>query len=78
MAKESRAIASERSQILQKVLEYFNSDDWEQYDGFIVFGKEAFDRLATTPQENETQCGRSGPSGPWTSKNAVVISRQPS
>lgn len=37
------AYHSKRAGILLKVLEYVNHDDWDEFDGFMIFGKDAFD-----------------------------------
>jgi hypothetical protein len=37
------AYHSKRAEILRKVLDYVNHDDWDEFDGFMIFGKEAFD-----------------------------------
>jgi hypothetical protein len=34
---------SKRAKILRAILDYINHDDWEEFDGFMIFGKEAFD-----------------------------------
>lgn len=37
------AYHSKRAEILRKVLDYVNHDDWDEVEGFMIFGKEAFD-----------------------------------
>jgi len=37
------AYHSTRAGILRKVLDYINHEDWDEFDGFMIFGKEAFD-----------------------------------
>jgi hypothetical protein len=37
------AYHSKRAGILRKVLDYINHGDWDEFDGFMIFGKEAFD-----------------------------------
>jgi hypothetical protein len=37
------AYLSKRAEILRKVLDYVNHDDWDEFEGFMIFGKEAFD-----------------------------------
>lgn len=37
------AYHSKRAGILLKVLEYVNHDDWDEFEGFMIFGKEAFE-----------------------------------
>lgn len=50
-------ISSRRAAILAEVLAYINADDWERHDGFIVFGKEAFDEyLDRTLGEIPDEC----------------------
>ncbi len=34
---------SKRAEILRKVLDYVNHEDWDEFDGFMIFGKDAFD-----------------------------------
>lgn len=34
---------SKRAEIMRKVLDYINHDGWDEFDGFMVFGKDAFD-----------------------------------
>jgi hypothetical protein len=37
------AYHSKRAEILRKVLDYVNHHDWDEFDGFMIFGKDAFD-----------------------------------
>jgi hypothetical protein len=40
---------SKRARILREVLDYINNDDWDQREGFLVFGKEAFEDWLDDP-----------------------------
>ncbi len=46
---------SRRASIFSKILPYIDKDDWEEYDDFIVFGKEAFRALGTQASPREDQ-----------------------
>lgn len=48
-------VPSRRAAILREMLAYINADDWQEYDGFVVFGKRAFDDLGT--QSSDTARG---------------------
>ena len=37
------AYHSTRVGILRKVLDYINHDDWDEFEGFMIFGKGGFD-----------------------------------
>jgi Domain of unknown function (DUF4145) len=37
------AYHSKRAEVLRKVLDYINHDDWVEFEGFMIFGKEPFD-----------------------------------
>lgn len=37
------AYHSKRAEILRRVLDYINHGDWDEFEGFMIFGKEAFD-----------------------------------
>lgn len=45
---------SNRARIFRKVLEFINSGDWEEGDGFLIFGSDAYDRhLGIEPANGE-------------------------
>jgi hypothetical protein len=46
---------SRRASIFSKILPYIDKDDWEEYDDFIVFGREAFRALGTRPPTGEEE-----------------------
>ncbi|MBZ5506879.1 MAG: hypothetical protein LAO78_15595 [Acidobacteriia bacterium] len=41
---------STRARILSQVLEYFNNKDWDDFHGFLVFGREAFEAWCESPR----------------------------
>ena len=46
---------SRRARILKMVLDFINSGDWEEGDGFLIFGSEAYDRhLGIEPNADES------------------------
>jgi hypothetical protein len=52
------AYHSKRAEILRKVLDYVNHNDWDEIEGFLIFGKEAFDiwtgALGASPDYDDT------------------------
>lgn len=48
-------VHSKRASILSKALKYLNndSDDWDELDGFMVFGKDAFESWLGDPSAVE-------------------------
>jgi len=49
------AAESKRARILREVLKYIDNDDWEEHDGFLVFGSEAYDRFVLGPDAVEAR-----------------------
>lgn len=43
---------SRRAKVLRKALDYVNHDDWGEFEGFMIFGKEAFDIWAGVLEGN--------------------------
>ena len=47
-------LESKRARILRMVLDFINGGDWEEGDGFLIFGSDAYDRhLGIEPAADE-------------------------